>query len=133
MLYQLFCLFLFQQIINKMKHVMQSENDLVKLYGKWVLQVNSDTPDKTLMDYNWGFVREKRLFFVTRKGFADLYGNLNFESTFADGFEKVKLFFNSFLFDHMVKAGETDGGRFHRLLTSAEHDYLAKKLKEENF
>lgn len=112
-----------------MRMTVQTEKDLQLLQGKFVLQVNTDEPDKTLMDFKWGFVKEKRLKFVCGKGFADLYGNVDDYETF----EKFQRVFNSYLFDHMVKEGKTDGGRFHRLLTNRELDFLLQKLKEENY
>ena len=112
-----------------MKTTVQTEKDLQFLQGKFVLQVNNDNPDRTLMDMDWGFVKEKRLKLVCGKGFADLYGNVSdFKS-----FEKFQRVFNSYLFDHMVQEGKTDGGRFHRLLTGQELDFLCQKMKEENY
>ena len=112
-----------------MRMTVQTEKDLQMLQGKFVLQVNSNEPDKTLMDFDWGFVKEKRLKFVCGKGFADLYGNVDDYETF-EQFQRV---FNNFLFDYMLKEGKTDGGRFHRLLTNRELDFLLQKLKEENY
>lgn len=108
-----------------MKMIIQTEKDLQMLQGKFVLQVNSEVPDKTLMDYEWGFVKEKRLKLVCGKGFADLYGYISSYDTF----EKFQSIFNSYSFDY----GVTDGGRFHRLLTNKELDYLLGKMKEENY
>lgn len=77
------------------------------------------------MDYDWGFVKEKRLKLVCGKGFVDLYGNIEQYNTF----EKFQSIFNSYSCDYRV----TDGGRFHRLLTNKELDYLLGKMKEENY
>ena len=112
-----------------MKMLIETEEDLKKLQGKFVLQINDNEPDKTLMDFNWGFVKEKRLKLVCEKGFVDLYGWFyNCET-----FEQFKNYFNNYLFDHMIQKGETTGHRFHRLLTSKELDFLCSKLKEENY
>lgn len=109
--------------------IVNTEKDLQMLQGKFVLQVNTDTPDKTLMEYDWSFVKEKRLKLVCGKGFTDLYGNFYDYETF----EKFQRLFNNYLFDHMIKEGKVDGGRFHRLLTNKELDYLLQKMKEENY
>lgn len=112
-----------------MKMMINTEKDLQMLQGKFVLQINSDEPDKTLMNFAWGFAKEKRLKLVCGKGFVNLYGNVyNCET-----FEEFQRIFNNYLFDHMIKEGKTDGGRFHRLLTNNELDFLAQKLKEENY
>lgn len=112
-----------------MQFIINTRGDLQKLQGKFVLQVNSDEPDKTLMDFGWEFVKERRLKFVCGLGFTDLCGRVEEIETF----EEFKNVFNSYLYDHLIKAGNTDGGRFHRLLTSKELDYLLAKIKEENY
>ena len=105
--------------------IIQSEKDLQILQGKFILQVNN----KTLMDYNWAFAKEKRLMLVVGLSLVDLFG---YSRTF-DSYEKFKNWFNNYLFEHMIEQGETDGGRFHRLLTSKELEYLFNKIKEENY
>lgn len=112
-----------------MRFVIQTENDIQFLQGKFVLQINSDTPDKRLMDFEWGFVKEKRLSIVCGFGLVSLHGQMRDYDTF-DKFQKM---FNNYLFDHMIEQGKTDGGRFMRLLTSKEIDYLMVKIKEENY
>ena len=112
-----------------MKMIIQTEKDLQFLQGKFVLQVNTNTPDQTLMECDWGFVKEKRLKIVCGLGFADLYGNVYTHKTFED-FKNV---FNDYLYSHMIEKGEPGGDRFHRLLTNKELDYLRNKLKEENY
>lgn len=111
-----------------MKMLIQTEKDLQSLQGKFILQVNSNEPDKQLMDFTWSFAVEKRLKLVIGTGFVDLTG---YRTTY-DSFERFKKVFNSYLFKHHEEEGKTDGGRFCRLLTSKEIDYLCKKLKEEN-
>lgn len=108
-----------------MKMIIQSEEDLQMLQGKFVLQVDSNEPDKSLMDYNWGFVKDKRLKLVCGKGFVDLYGYISSYDTF----EKFQKVFNSYSFGDTLVEGE----RFHRLLTNKELDYLLGKMKEENY
>ena len=112
-----------------MKMILQTEKDLRFLQGKFILQINSNDPDKTLMEYNWGFVKEKRLKIVCGLGYADLYGNIFTHETF----ENFKDVFNDYLHSHMKERGESGGERFHRLLTNKELDYLCNKLKEENY
>lgn len=112
-----------------MKFLIQTEDDLRLLQGKFIVQVSNDKPNITLDEYKWGFLKEKRLFLVAGYSLVDLYGGIrNYEN-----FEKFQNYFNHYLFDHMIKAGETDGGRHHRLLTSKELDYLCTKMKEENY
>jgi len=112
-----------------MKFLIQTEKDLQQLQGKFVIEINSNEPDKTLMQFDWGFVKEKRLNLIAGYKFISLYGDIRDSKDF----EHFKMRFNSYLFDHMVDKGETDGGRFYRLLTSKEIDYLCTKLKEENY
>lgn len=112
-----------------MKFIIQTEKDLKSLQGKFVLMVDSDEPDKTLMDFDWGFVKEKRLYLVVETTLVNLYGYQTASKTF----EQFKNYFNNYLFDHMIKEGKTDGGRFHRLLTSKELEYLFEKIKSENY
>ena len=109
--------------------IIQSEEDLRQLQGKFVLQIDNETPDKTLMDFNWEFAKEKRLYLISNFGFIDLYGQ---RSECVD-FEAFKDRFNSYLFKHMKEKGMTDGGRFHRLLASKELAYLFEKIKAENY
>jgi hypothetical protein len=58
-----------------MQFIVHTQADLDFLQGKFVLQVNNNEPDRTLMNFDWGFVKEKRLYLVSRTGFIDLYGN----------------------------------------------------------
>jgi hypothetical protein len=112
-----------------MKLVLNSEQDIAFLNGKFILQINNDAPSTTLMDMDWGFAKEKRLRLCVGMGLIDLYGyHLKFDS-----FEKYQMYFNDYLFEHMIVKNMITGGRFHRLLTSKELDYLCKKLKEEQY
>lgn len=112
-----------------MKMTILTEEDVRKLQGKFVLQVNSNEPNQTLTKERWDFVKEKRLKLVCGFGFVDLYGNKEDRETF-ENFQNI---FNSYLYKHMIEKGETDGGRFHRLLTSKELDFVCERMKEENY
>ena len=109
--------------------IIHTEQDLRMLQGKFVLQIDIEKPDMKLMDFNWGFVKEKRLKLVSGTGFIDLFG---YRSDYED-FETFKNILNKYLFKHMIKEGKTDGGRFHRLLTSDELSFLFDKIKSENY
>lgn len=112
-----------------MRTVIETSEDVRLLQGKFVLCVDSNTPNRTLMDMSWGFAKEKRLMIVSGHGFVDLYGNRWDAKSEEDFINR----FNKYLFPHMIEKGETDGGRFHRLLTNSELDYLFTKIKQENY
>lgn len=115
-----------------MKFQIQTEKDLQHLQGKFVLEINSDEPDKTLIEFGWGFVKEKRLYLIAGYKFITLYGDIRDSKDF----EHFKMRFNSYIFDHSTVGaaeGILDGKRFYRLLTSKELDYLCTKMKEENY
>ena len=112
-----------------MQMLIHTEGDLKKLQGKFILQVNIETPDMQLMDFNQEFAKSNRLRLVSGFGIVDLYG---YRNDFKD-FEAFKNFFNKYLFNHMIQVGKTDGGRFHRLLTNKELSYLFEKIKLENY
>lgn len=108
-----------------MKLILQSKKDVNDLTGKWIIQVNSDEPDYTINEKNWDFVKEKRLSLVVGLRLQGLYyEHGNFES-----WEKFAKIFNGYIFD---KSPESNGTRFHRLLTSSEIDFICKKFKENN-
>lgn len=112
-----------------MQLIIHTENDLKKLQGKFILQVSSHEPDRTLMEYKWEFAKEKRLFIISGLGYIDLFGDRkDFNS-----FEDFKNFFNLYLYKHKIERGESGGERFHRLLTSSELAYLFEKIKNENY
>lgn len=112
-----------------MQHIINTEKDLENIQGKFVIQINFTEPDKTLMDFNWAFVKEKRLKMVVGFGFVDLFGGQrDYES-----FDRFKKIFNQYLYKLEEENGGIGGERFHRLLTGKEIDYLAQKLKEENY
>lgn len=109
--------------------IIQSEKDLKFLQGKFVIEINDETPDKNLMEIPWPFAKEKRLKIVSEFGFVDLFGcRTNYKD-----FESFKRVFNDYLFNHMIEKGEKSGGRFHRLLTQDELQYLFEKIKSENY
>lgn len=111
-----------------MKFVIQSEQDLRFLQGKWILQVNSKDPDMKLQDFSWEFAKEKRLFLVADTQLVCLFGQITKKRTY----DEFVRYFNSYLFTHDPE-DKTCGGRFHRLLTSSELDYLNTKMKERNY
>jgi hypothetical protein len=112
-----------------MKLLLNTEQDIAFLNGKFILQIDNDTPSKTLMDMDWGFAKEKRLKLCVGMGFIDLYGyHIKFDS-----FKEFQAYFNDYLFEYSVVKNMITGGRFHRLLTSKELEYLFKKLKEEQY
>lgn len=112
-----------------MQLLIHTENDIKFLQGKFVIQLDFEKPDFELVDFKWEFAKEKRLYMVSGYGFVDLFGNKRDYETF----EKFKNVFNNYLFEHMIKEGKKDGGRFHRLLTNKELNYLVEKLKLENY
>jgi hypothetical protein len=112
-----------------MKLLINSEKDINFLNGKFVLQINDDEPSKTLMDMDWGFAKEKRLYLCFANAMVNLYGDYRKMDTF----EEYQRYFNDYLFQHLIDRGFTNGGRFHRLLTSKELEYLFTKLKQENY
>lgn len=102
-----------------MKLVIQSENDVRNLNGKWILQVNSNEPDYTINEDNWEFVKEKRISLVIGLKMIGLYyehGNFKTWEEFA------------FRFNHYVESSKDS--RFHRLLTDREIDFICNKFKE---
>lgn len=112
-----------------MQMIIHTGQDLKLLQGKFVLRLEKDNPDQKLSDMSWKFAKEKRLFLICGTSFVDLFGG----QTQYEDFETFKSVFNHYLFKHMIDAGKTDGGRFHRLLTTAELSYLFDKLISENY
>lgn len=112
-----------------MQTLIHNKTDIQALQGKFVICIEKDKPNKTLMDFNWEFAKEKRLKLVSLNGFVDLYGQ-RWDAKSEKSFINI---FNNYLFDHMIEEGEVDGNRFHRLLTKKELGYLFNKLKEENY
>lgn len=104
-----------------MKIILQTKNDVNKLSGKWIIQINSDEPDLEITEKNWGFLSEKRISFVVG---LQLVGLWYLHSNF-DTWEEL-----AFRINHYVK-GESENTRFHRLLTNKELDFLNKKFKEK--
>jgi hypothetical protein len=105
-----------------------TEQDAMRLTGKFIIQVDSDTPDYTITEKNWPFVSEKRLSLVVGTTFQGLY----YEHKSFKSYEELVLFFNDYVFSG--KTGDTHKGqRFHRLLTSSEIDFVCQKMKERNY
>jgi hypothetical protein len=109
-----------------MKIVLQSEKDVMSLTGKWIIQINTSEPDTVLCEKNWSFMSEKRISLVIGKVMQGLYYTHNTFDTWADFAER----FNNYSFKHDASLA---GTRFHRLLTSAEIDFMCKKFKENNY
>ena len=102
-----------------MKMIIQSPADIVSLQGKFILQIDNDQPDTTLDSMRWEFAKEKRLYLVAGIKLVDLYGQI-YDKKDEAGFTN---FFNNY----------NDKGRFHRLLTNKELQYLFTKLQSENY
>ena len=92
--------------------------DIGKLNGHFIIELNdSDEEEFELNEKNWSFYKEKRISFVvglSLNGFYYSHGNYKTDEEFVEKFNPC-------------------GGRFRRLLTSKEIDFLCKKLKEENY
>lgn len=103
--------------------------------GKYVIQIDSKSPDMTLPEMSWEFAKEKRVFMIGYESNSERIVTMytTGEVRYWDSFEKFKDFFNEYLFQHMIEKGETTGGRFHRLLTSKELKFLMGKIIEENY
>lgn len=99
-----------------------TNQDVPTLTGKFIIQIDSHTPDYTISESNWEFVKEKRLSFVCGlKLIGFYYTHREFESD--DEF--------LFYFNHYVETKKD--ARFHRLLTNVELDFVCNKLKESNY
>jgi hypothetical protein len=103
-----------------MKIIVQSEKDVLALHGKWVVQINTETPDVRITEQNWDFYAEKRISFIRGLKFIGLWYDHGNYKTWEDF---------AFKFNHYVE-GDAKGTRFHRLLTNREIDLLCKKFKE---
>lgn len=120
------------------------KGDRDRIVGKWVVQLNEENPevDFTAQTSNDGFWLEKRISYV---GQLDLIGNKEFlkEEHTKEGLivlnglyychgiftkEQFVAYFNtcSPTYDEKREAGK---GRFYRLLTSRELDWLNGRLK----
>ena len=95
-----------------------TENDVKNLSGKFALQLKHEESDVILNDSNWLFMEEKRLFFISGLTICPKF------AYWQETFENEEAF---------VKYWNNTKGRFHRLLTNAELDFLLKKLKEQNY
>jgi len=96
-----------------------TKDEVQNLSGKFVVQLNNDTPNKTIDEGNWGFWEEKRISLIVGRSFHGFY--YTHHSCETD--EEFAEYFNNYV----------DNNRFHRLLTSKEIDFLCKKLKENNY
>lgn len=103
-----------------------TKEDVNSLTGKFIIQINSDTPNVTLTNENWQFYKEKRISFVCGLSLIGFYyKHISFDTT-----DEFVMYFN----DNITsKSYSSKGERFHRLLSSKEIDFLCKKLKEDNY
>ena len=95
-----------------------TEKDVSDLLGKFIIEINDESEDSfVLNDSNWDFYKEKRISLVnglTLQGFY--YTHNTFENK-----------------DEFVLRFNPRNGRFRRLLTSKELDFMCEKLKQENY
>lgn len=103
-----------------MKIVLQTENDVRRLQGKWVVQIDTKFPDTEITEQNWSFYSEKRISFIQGYNFIGLWYNHGEYKTWEEF---------AFKFNHYTDGDDRDS-RFHRLLTNREIDLLCKKFKE---
>jgi len=104
-----------------------TENDVYKLTGKFIIQLDTDKPDQTLTDENWSFFKDKRITFISGlKWCGFYYEHQNFESK-----EDFVEYFNNYVYLNSDK--KETGKIFHRLLSSKELDFVLSKMKEENY
>jgi len=96
--------------------------DVATLSGKFIVQINSNTPDATITEGNWGFWQEKRISFISGLVFQGFF----YENKKFTCLESFVDYFNNYLVSRPKE-------RFHRLLTSKELDFLVQKMKENNY
>lgn len=107
-----------------------TENDLSKIVGKFIIQLNSEDDIQYLTDQkcNLDFYLTKRIYFIawgiTNDHIikSDLFGN-----TFEISTKRFLEVFNEYKFN------DESGKRYHRLLISKELDIVFKFLKERNY
>lgn len=107
-----------------------TENDLSKIVGKFIIQLNSEDDIQYLTDQkcNLDFYLTKRIYFIawgiTNDHIikSDLFGN-----TFEISTKRFLEVFNEYKFN------DESGKRYHRLLMSKELDIVFKFLKEKNY
>ena len=106
-----------------------TENDLPKIVGRFIIQLNSGDDIQYLTDQkcNLDFYLTKRIYFITCGVTndhiikSDLFGN-----TFEISTKRFLEVFNEYKFN------DESEKRYHRLLTSKELDIVFKFLKEKN-
>lgn len=107
-----------------------TENDLSKIVGKFIIQLNSEDDIQYLTDQkcNLDFYLTKRIYFIawgiTNDHIikSDLFGN-----TFEISTKRFLEVFNEYKFN------DESGKRYHRLLMSKELDIVFKFLKEKHY
>lgn len=94
-----------------------TQKDISSLTGKFIIEINDEEEDTfELNDKNWNFYKEKRISFISGLQWCGFYYTHN----------SYKLTAEEFVEDFNPK-----NGRFRRLLTSKEMDFMFEKLKEE--
>ena len=107
-----------------------TENDLSKIVGRFIIQLNTGEEIQYLTDKNCNidFYLTKRIYFITWGTSkdciikCDLFGNTIEKNT-----KTFLEWFNEYKFN------DESGKRYHRLLTSKELDIVFKFLKERNY
>jgi hypothetical protein len=95
-----------------------TENDISKLNGKFIIEINDDEEDKfVLNDENWDFYKEKRISFICGLSWNGFFYKHNSEKDSA-----------RFVSDFNPK-----NGRFRRLMTGRELKFMMNKLIQENY
>lgn len=104
--------------------------DVDFLTGKFILQVTSNKPNFVVNEDSWSFIMEKRISFVCGlRWMGFFYEHKAFENK-----EQFVAYFNDYVFlDSKSDPERSKGERFHRLLTSAEIEFVCKKMKERNY
>lgn len=109
-----------------------NEEDLNKIVGRFIIQINSDKPSFRLTDrdVDLSFYFAKRIKFVSFGGegiiASDLYGNTHTKTI--PSFIKV---FNNYEYEHMRE--EEKGKRYHRLLYGEELELVFNFIRQRNY
>jgi hypothetical protein len=95
-----------------------TKEDVRKLNGHLIIEINDSDEDLfELKEENWQFYKEKRISFICGLEWVGFYYKHSICSDLQD----------------FVDTFNPSNGRFRRLLTSKEIDFMCKKLKEENY
>lgn len=111
-----------------------NEDDINDLVGKFIVQMNTETPNLKLtdskVDLEFYLVKRVRFLMYGGKGVmeTDLFGNTHDYTK-----EKFVTVFNDYDFGNGEDLTKSKGKRFHRLLTGKELELVFKFLKERNY